>query len=99
MEPSFPRPDPTNGPRDLMFSRRSPLSRSLAVAIAIMAGAMAGSAGGRAGAQALLLVDVNTRNVVPAQNPSHPWDPPALTKLMPPYTTLPALRQGPHPLH
>src|SRR5437879_3420132 len=92
MELSFPRPDPTNGPRDLMFSRRSPNFRIMA--FAIIAGAMAGLASGRAGAEALLLVDVDTGKVLHAENATYPWYPASVTKLMTTYTTLRAVRQG-----
>jgi D-alanyl-D-alanine carboxypeptidase len=94
MELSFPRPDPTNGPRDLMSQRRSPSCRILACAIAIVAGAMAGLSGRPAAAEALLLVDVNTGKVLHAENATYPWYPASVTKLMTTYTTLRALREG-----
>ena len=96
MELSFPRPDLTNGPRDLMFSRRSPPLRALA--FAIIAGAMAGSiavlASEPAGAEALLLVEVDTGKVLHAENATYPWYPASVTKLMTTYTTLRAVREG-----
>src|SRR5438309_6703328 len=92
MELSFPRPAPSNGPRNLMFSRRSPPLRTLA--FAILASALAGFASGRAGAEALLLVDVNTGKVLHAENATYPWYPASVTKLMTTYTTLRAVREG-----
>jgi D-alanyl-D-alanine carboxypeptidase len=94
MELSFPRPDPTNGPRDLMSERRSPPSRVLACAIAIVAGATVGLGSRRAAAEALLLVDVNTGKVLHAENATYPWYPASVTKLMTSYTTLRAVREG-----
>jgi D-alanyl-D-alanine carboxypeptidase len=93
MELSFPRPDPTNGPRDLMSLCRSPRSRILACAIAIVAGAV-GLGNRQAAAEALLLVDVNTGKVLHAENATYPWYPASVTKLMTTYTTLRALREG-----
>jgi D-alanyl-D-alanine carboxypeptidase len=98
MELSFPRPDPTNGPRDLMPQRRSPSRRIPACAIAIVAGAIAGLMAGLgirpAAAEALLLVDVNTGKVLHAENATYPWYPASTTKLMTTYTTLRAMREG-----
>src|SRR5579864_1825192 len=92
MELSFPRPDPTNGPRDQMFSRRSPLVRTLA--FAIVAGALAGWTSRPAGAEAPIVVDVNTGKVLHAENATYPWYPASVTKLMTTYTTLRAVREG-----
>ena len=92
MELPFPRPDPTNGPRDQMFSRRSPLVRILA--FAIVAGALAGWTTRQAGAEATIVVDVNTGKVLHAENATYPWYPASVTKLMTTYTTLRAVREG-----
>jgi D-alanyl-D-alanine carboxypeptidase len=94
MELSFPRPDPTNGPRDLMFERRSPPCRILACAIAIVAGATVGLGNRQAAAEALLLVDVASGKVLHAENATYPWYPASVTKLMTSYTTLRAVREG-----
>jgi D-alanyl-D-alanine carboxypeptidase len=94
MELSFPRPDPSNGPRDLMFERRSPPCRILACAIAIVAGATMGLGNRQAAAEALLLVDVASGKVLHAENATYPWYPASVTKLMTTYTTLRAVREG-----
>jgi D-alanyl-D-alanine carboxypeptidase len=92
MELSIPRPDPINGPRPLMLSRRSP---SLPiVACAIIIGALAGMTSGRAGAEALLLIEVDTGKVLHAENATYPWYPASVTKLMTTYATLRAVKQG-----
>jgi D-alanyl-D-alanine carboxypeptidase len=94
MELSFPRPDPTNGPRDLMSRRCSHPARMLACAIAVVAGAAAGLDSRQAAAEALLLVDVNSGKVLHAENATYPWYPASVTKLMTSYTTLRAIREG-----
>jgi D-alanyl-D-alanine carboxypeptidase len=91
MEHSFPRPDLINGPRDLMFSRRSPPLWILTVAIIGVSIAVASE---RAGAEALLLVEVDTGKVLHAENATYPWYPASVTKLMTTYTTLRAVREG-----
>ncbi len=45
-------------------------------------------------AEALLLVDVDTGKVISEQNPTSPWYPASVTKLMTTYVTLKALRGG-----
>src|SRR3979490_3123622 len=92
MELLIPRPDPINGPRPLMLSRRSPSLPILACAIII--GAMAGMASGRAGAEALLLIEVDTGKVLHAENATYPWYPASVTKLMTTYATLRAVKEG-----
>jgi D-alanyl-D-alanine carboxypeptidase len=63
---------------------------ALAAAGAALAGAFANSAPARA--EALLLIEADTGNVIHGENATYPWYPASVTKLMTTYVTLKALR-------
>jgi D-alanyl-D-alanine carboxypeptidase len=88
----FPRPDPTTGPRALMYLPRSAPIRTLILALATSAVMALAESSVRA--ESLLLVEVETGKVLFADNAAYPWYPASTTKLMTAYTTLRAIKEG-----
>jgi D-alanyl-D-alanine carboxypeptidase len=72
----------------LPFSSRRPRFAYLALVGALAAGALCVTSSSRAHAEAQLLIEAATGKVLFAENPTYPWYPASVTKLMTLYTTL-----------
>jgi D-alanyl-D-alanine carboxypeptidase len=75
-----------------MFSRKAAPIPTLALALAGLAANTLAQSSARA--EALLLVDAGTGNVLFAQNATQPWYPASTTKIMTVYATLHAVKEG-----
>src|SRR5262245_63937908 len=75
-----------------MTARSSHCRRIMILGLA--AGALVLTATDNAQAEAQLLIEASTGNVLHAENATYPWYPASVTKLMTAYTTLRAIKEG-----
>src|SRR5215470_15449974 len=75
-----------------MFVNQSTIGRTLI--FALTTGMTVSLAASRAAAESQILVDVETGKVLHAENPTAPWYPASITKIMTTYVTLRAVKEG-----